>query len=335
MNAGLPPEPAWEELPHPAAPVPQAPPPPVPPPARGDGALVPQASLSGPMPWVIAIMVAMTVIAAAAGIALSNVARSARAELSGGVTVQIVEARPELRDRQATAAARLLRAEPGIVAVRVVPQGELDALISPWLGIEPGGDRNGAREEAGAIPVPALLDIQLESGDGAAIPPARLADLRQRLRAVAPAARVDAQTGWLRPVFGAIASLQWLAAALVVLLAAAMSAAVLLAARSALGNHRETIEIVHLLGGTDIQIARIFQRATAIDAAVGGAAGFALALAVILLLGSRFARLSVGLVDNGALGWTDWLLLVLVPVAAVALATVTARLSVLASLRNL
>jgi cell division transport system permease protein len=327
VNAETPPEPDWEEQPHPAAPVPQVPPPPVPPPARGDGALVPQASLSGPMPWVIAIMVAMTVIAAAAGIALSNVARSARAELSGGVTVQIVEARPESRDRQADAAARLLRGEPGVVSVRAVPQAEIDALISPWLG--------EGRDEAGAIPVPALLDVRLDSGNGTAIPPARLAELRQRLRAVAPAARVDAQTGWLKPVFGAIASLQWLAAALVLLLAAAMSAAVLLAARSALGNHRGTIEIVHLLGGTDIQIARIFQRATAIDAAVGGGAGFVLAVAVILVLGSRFAELSAGLVDNGALLWSDWLLLAIVPVAAVALATVTARLSVLSSLRRL
>jgi len=42
--------------------------------------LLQQARLAGPMPWVIAIMVALTVMAAAAGLALSNVARNASSE---------------------------------------------------------------------------------------------------------------------------------------------------------------------------------------------------------------------------------------------------------------
>ena len=37
--------------------------------------LVPQARLSGPMPWVIAIMVALTVVAAAGGLALCKWSR--------------------------------------------------------------------------------------------------------------------------------------------------------------------------------------------------------------------------------------------------------------------
>ena len=52
-------------------------------------ALIPQARLSGPMPWVIAIMVALTTIAAAGGLALSNLAQTARGDLSGAATVQM------------------------------------------------------------------------------------------------------------------------------------------------------------------------------------------------------------------------------------------------------
>ena len=58
--------------------------------------LVPHARLAGPMPWVIAIMVALTVIAAAGGLALQNMADNARAELAGGATVQVLEARLEM-----------------------------------------------------------------------------------------------------------------------------------------------------------------------------------------------------------------------------------------------
>lgn len=291
----------------------------------GEAELMPQARLSGPMPWVIAIMVAMTAIAAAAGLALHNTAAAAAAELAGGVTVQIVEAAPDRRDAQAKGAVERLHAMSGVLSVRLVPQAEIDTLIEPWLG-------SGIAEDAtSAIPVPALIDVRLKG----AVTPERVEDVQQSLREVAPAARVDAQSSWLKPVFNAMESLQWLAVALVVLLATALAAAALLAARTALGTNRDTIEIVHLLGGSDAQIARVFQRSIGIDAAGGGVVGLALAAVVILFLGRRFAGLGAGMVDGGALGLIDWLLLGLIPVIAVALAMTTARLTVLHSLRKM
>lgn len=284
--------------------------------------LMPQGRLSGPMPWVIAIMVALTVIAAAAGLALSNTARNAADALSGGVTVQVVEANPAERNRQAEAAAKALRATPGVTAAEIVPQEEVERLIEPWLG---------ARVGDGQIPIPALVDVRMrEAVDGE-----KLGALRRLVRQVAPAARVDAQSSWLKPVFGAIDSLQWLALALVALLGAALAAAVLLAVRTALGTNRETIEIVHLLGGTDAQIARVFQRAVGFDAAGGGAVGLALGLFVVLFLGQRFGGLEAGLVQSGALGWFDWVLLALVPIAGLLLAMLTARITVLRALRKM
>lgn len=284
--------------------------------------LMPQGRLAGPMPWVIAIMVALTVIAAAAGLALSNTARNAADALSGGVTVQVVEANAAERERQARAAARVIQAMPGVEDVQIVSQGELDKLIEPWLGARTGEDQ---------IPVPALVDVRLRDPvDGE-----KLGAIRSQVRAVAPSARVDAQSSWLKPVFKAIDSLQWLALALVALLGAALAAAVLLAVRNALGVNRETIEVVHLLGGTDAQIARIFQRAIGFDAAGGGAVGLALGLVAVLFLGQRFSGLEAGLVDSGALDWFDWLLLALIPIGGVLLAMITARQTVVRALRKM
>lgn len=298
----------------------------------GEHELVPQARLSGPMPWVIAIMVALTVIAAAAGLALRNAAASTTAELRGGVTVQIVEASPEKRTRQAQAAVRRLGQMPEVESVRLVPQDELDGLIEPWLGGKAGHDDDDYEEgDVAAIPVPALIDARI-TGD---VTDRRLVAIQAALRADAPAARVDAQSRWLKPVLEAIESLQWLAIALVALLALALAAAVLLAVRSALGANRDTIEIVHLLGGTDRQIARVFQRTTGIDAAGGGLLGMALALVVLLFLARRFGSLGAGMVDYGALDWFDWVTLGLVPLVAIALAMATARLTVLRTLRKM
>ena len=122
---------------------------------------------------------------------------------------------------------------------------------------------------------------------------------------------------------------------LVGLLALAMAAAVLLAARNALGANRDTIEVVHLLGATDAQIARVFQRSIGMDAAGGGAVGLALGVVVVLFLGRRFASLGAGMVDGGAFGWVEWVALAAIPLAGVALAMVTARLSVMHALRKM
>jgi len=288
--------------------------------------LVPQTRLSGPMPWVIAIMVLLTAIAAAAGLALGNLASQASADLAGGVTVQVVNAAPRARARQANDALAALREMPGVAQVRLVPAAEVNALLEPWLGT-----RSDDPAAADALPVPALIDARLDGPANASA----LDRIRARLARVAPDARVDAQAGWLEPVFAAIDSLRWLAVALIVLLALTTIAAVLLAARTALDSHRGTVEIVHMLGGTDAQIARVFQRSIAIDAAAGGALGLALAVAVIFGLGRRFEALGSGVAGGAGLGWADWLLLALVPLAGVALATVTARAAVLRALRRM
>lgn len=293
-------------------------------PFRGDRAsqLLPQGSLAGPVPWVIAMMVALTVVATAAGLALSNLAAGARSELSGGATVQVVQADPEERARQAARVEEVLAGFADVATIRQIPQSELEQLLEPWLGA--GVDRE-------AVPIPALIDVRLREE----ATPDKLRRIRAAIMQVAPDARIDAQSTWLRPVFSAITSMQWLAIALVVLLAGTSTAAVFLAARSALGSNRDTIEIAHLLGGTDVQIARVFQRTVAFDATLGGAVGLVLGMAAVLFLGQQFAALDSGMVTGGGLRWHDWLAIAAVPVITVALAMVTARLTVVAALRKM
>jgi len=285
-------------------------------------ALIPQARLAGPMPWVLAIMVALTVLAAGAGLSLGNLAGGARSELSGGATVQILDADPMTRAQQAQAAQEALQSMDMVAESRLVPQAELDALLEPWLGN--AGD-------AETVPVPALIDVRLS---GRATPVA-MDRLRDRLADVAPDARIDAQSSWLQPVFSALRSLQYLALALVLLLAVTSAAAVFLAARSALGNNRETIAIVHLLGGTDGQIAQLFQRAVLFDSMLGGAVGLVLGLAAILGLGYQFAALDSGMIASAGLDWLDWILIALIPILGVVLAVATARFTVLAAVRKM
>jgi len=290
---------------------------------RRAATLLPNSRMGGPMLWVVAIMTALTVIAAAGGLALANLASAASAELAGGLTVQILEPDPAARDRAAETAYAILSNREDVVSVRRVPDAEIERLISPWLG--------SGEDLADLVPVPALIDARL-SGQ---VTPQRVAELQAQLAPTVPGARVDAQSGWLQPVFEVIRTLQWLALGLVLLLAATSATAVFLASRSTLGANRETIEIVHLLGGTDGQIARIFQSSIGRDAVLGGITGLALGAAGVLLLARQFSALGSGMIAGGALETNDWLLIAAIPLAGLLLAVLTARVTVLHTLRRL
>ena len=282
-------------------------------------ALLPQTRFGGPIPWVIAILIALMVIAAAGGLALRNLAENARADLSDAVTVQIVDANQETRTAKAEAAAAALADHPLVTSVRVVPEAELAALLEPWLG------ESAASED---VPIPALIDVELTRRAA----PEEIAQLQSALSgALEPlggSARIDAQSEWLRPVYDALAALQYLALVLIALVGFATAAAVWLAARSAFANHRDTVEIIHLLGGTDQQVTRIFQRSVVRDAAFGALVGLALGVGAVWLLGGQFAALDSGMIGGGGLGWQDWLVVAAIPVGGVLLALITGRITI-------
>jgi cell division transport system permease protein len=121
---------------------------------------------------------------------------------------------------------------------------------------------------------------------------------------------------------------------MVLLMAAATSAAVVLAARGALDTHRSTIEIMHGIGATDEQVARLFQRKIALDALAGALVGGAVAALALLLIGAGGTALARDLAGTAPLTLGDLVLLAMLPLAAVVLATLVARAAVLSALRQ-
>lgn len=287
-----------------------------------DRKLIPEGRLSGQMPWVIAIMLFLTLLVAAAGLTLADAARKGGDDLAQQVTVQIIESDPARRSGQRAAVAKALRGLPGVMSVRPVPDAEVRNLLEPWLG-------TGVIDAD--IPVPALVDVRF-----AAVPTAAtLKQLQVQLRPIAPETRLDSHSSWMAPFFDLMAALVWLAAAVLLLLLVATSAVVVLAVRSTLNTHRGTIEIMHMMGGTDLQAARLFQRRVALDALLGGVVGLGAAAAVILTLGGRFAAVEPGLLAGASFPWYGWVVLALIPLAVMGLAMLMARWTVISALKKM
>jgi len=283
--------------------------------------LLPEGRMAGPMPWVIAIIMFLTILSAAAGLSLARSAKGLDADLAGRVTIQIVEANPDKRAAQTAAVEKELARLAGVQSFRRVPDAEVSALLQPWFGAD-------ALDED--LPVPTLVDATIDSAA-----PGAFATLRSGVSAVAPSARVEAHAQWLGPLTRLLGSLTFLAWMLVVLMGGATLSIVVLAARSALNTHRETIEVMHLLGSTDAQIAQLFQRRIALDALFGAGIGLVAALITMVLLRGRLAAVGSDLLGSVGIGWAGWLFLLLMPAFSAGLATIAARTTILSALRRI
>lgn len=284
-----------------------------------DRRLLPEGRLAGPMPWVIAIMMFLTVLAAAAGLGLGGAASSLGAGLGNRVTVQILEPNPDRREAEAARAVARLQGLPEVDSVRRLSAAEMAELLEPWLGT--GGGTSD-------LPIPAMIDAQL-------IPGARADSLRPAVTAAAPSARIDDNGQWLAPLGRLLSALKWLALGLVAMMIAATAATVVLAARAALDTHRGTIEVLHLMGATDVQVARLFQRRIALDALFGGLVGFGAAALALVLIGRRIGDLGSDLLGSASLPATGWLVLASLPALGVGLAMLVARAAILRALGRL
>jgi len=108
-----------------------------------------------------------------------------------------------------------------------------------------------------------------------------------------------------------------------------------LAARNAFAGARETVEIMHLLGASERQMSAVFLRDVLREAVFGAAAGTALGVGAVWLLGQQFAALDSGMVGGGGLALVDWLAIAAIPLAGVLLALVTARITIAFALRDM
>lgn len=287
-----------------------------------DRKLIPEGRLSGPMPWVIAIMLFLTLLVAAAGLTLADAAQKGGQDLSRQVTVQIIETDPVERANKRAEVTRYLRKFDGVTSVKPVSDTEVRKLLEPVLGVD---------ILDADVPVPALVDIRLNQAPSAST----LGSLRSSLRRVAPDVRLDPHSSWMAPFYRLMNVLLWLAGAVFLLLLVATSAVVILAVRSTLNTHRGTIEIMHLMGGTDVQAARLFQRRVALDALLGGFVGFCAAAFIMVTLGNQFAAAEPSLLSGVAFPLYGWVILALIPLAVTALAMLMARFTVISALKKM
>ena len=288
----------------------------------GAAPLLPEAGAAGaPLTAVIAVMSFLAVLAMASLLMVNRAASEWTSALRSEITVQVKGATAEEISASVTAVKRVLEETEGVLEVTERSADETAALLEPWLG-------HGNAQAF--INIPAIIEVK-------AAPSLRdnLDLLRNRIAAAAPDASLDDHARWHDRLAGAARSGQAMALGVFLLVMGAACAISIFAARAGLAANHEIVSVLHLVGATDSFIAAEVQQRFFILGLRGALIGLAAALAALMLAG--FATSAGGgesFLPAFQLGGWMALWLVSAPIATCLVTAMTARLTVLKTLRR-
>lgn len=195
------------------------------------------------LPYIVAFMVCLTGLMLAASLSLGTVMQRMHGDFSHSFTIQI-----PARDAESVDMAELLasiRGSEWVAGAEEISRDEMQSLIEPWLG-----DAEGVEN----LPLPQLIEVRLHEGAGI-----DLEAFGRRLRQSAPHAEIDDYQQWLGHFSRFAAGVQYTVAVLAVMIILATLAIVVLAAKTALRLHQQTVEVLYTIGAQDDYIAAQFE----------------------------------------------------------------------------
>jgi len=282
------------------------------------------------LPWLIAFMVYLAVLAVAGTLALGAVAARWDSGMGGTLTVQIVPSAKPAKNESAKAgtdrervgtALEILRATPGVAKAESIDDGRIMALLEPWLGSTGFGDD---------LPIPRLIDVEKEPGANL-----DTLTLSKRLADAVPGATIDDHRVWLDRLIRLIQTVKALGVSVVILIGFAAIGTVVFATRTGLAIHQDVIEVLHMIGAHDSYIARQFAGHAFTLGLRGGLLGLLLAVPTLLGIGSLASQTEFGPVPELSLAPVQWASLVVLPALAAIIAMLTARITVTRTLARM
>lgn len=223
------------------------------------------------LPWLIAFMVFLSVLAVAGMLTLELAARKWDQGISGTLSVQIIPAENRRADElHLREALNILARSSEIARYETLSEKSLLKLLEPWLG---------SNIQTGDLPVPQIIEVELKPGTGL-----DASGLTKRLSARIPGVVVDDYQIWLQKFLRLIRTIEAVATAVLFFIALATIGTVVFTTRTGLAIHREAIEVLHLIGAEDRYVASQFAGRALILGLKGGLFGLLLAAPTVFAI---------------------------------------------------
>jgi len=268
------------------------------------------------LPWVVALMAYLAALGAIGLIVAQATVRATDASFAETMTLQVPADTSNARLETVLA---VLRQTKGIADAHLLAPAETARLLEPWLG---------PKVPLEQLPIPRLIDVRIDP----AAPP-DLAALRHQLASVVPDARLDDHRASLGRARSAAGRIEIVLSAVIVVALVLIAMSAVYAVRTGLSIQRASIEVVHLLGAPDIDVARQIAMRYLQLGLSGGAIGAAAATLTVVAVGNPGAFLLVptnaASAATGLADWRFWAVLTGVALTAGLIAMASAAVTVL------
>lgn len=270
------------------------------------------------LPWLVAVIVYLAGLSLAGVMSLTSTADRWDTGLKGTVTVQVPARAAEGEVERVLS---ILRRSPGVTAAKLLGEGDIAALLEPWLG-DSGIDA--------ALPLPRLIDVQIDPAAAPGLP-----NLAAQLAAAVPGTELDDHRTALDRIITLVHSVRVVAFLVLILVSLVCLTMVIFITRTGLAIHQDGIELLHLMGAMDGYVARQFLGQALKLGLTGGTIGLVLTAATVAILGHVAAIAGDSLLPRFELTLWQWTALAGVPIGVTMIAMVTAHFTALYTLRRM
>lgn len=288
-----------------------------------------RSSGTGFVVWVMSMMVYLATVIVALFFALSAVTARWTDGLALQATLEIphmdLTATDNDADKQKLLFEKITARLNGLEIVKTARQldtKEINNLIEPWLGVD-----NISSE----IPLPALIAIEFNQEPTTN----DILVINSNAKDFFSHANLDTHKEWLDDIQSLIQSIRFVVLGLGLIIIITAISSVSGAARSRLAIHKSEVELLHIMGAGDAYIASQFERQSGHLSLVAGGVGFILALVTLISASFIGASVKQALMPDFSLSLLQWLALIFVPISAILIAMISARITVMRALKKL
>jgi cell division transport system permease protein len=247
--------------------------------------------------------------------------------LSREVTVQLRQIQKVDMESELQKAVTLLQGTKGVVTAEPLAREAGLKLLEPWLG----------STNLDELPVPRLIRVTIDENHQP-----DFTTLDANLKQSIQGASLDTHRRWEAELTRMAHTLSLLSYLILTLICGSAVAMVIFAARSVLDANRDVVDVLHLVGAKDGYIARQIDRRFMVTGITAGFMGILLALLTFLVIGfsgsietNSVAAASYSLLaaPSGS-NYGTYSALLFVPVAATAIALLSARMTLMRMLKS-
>ncbi|MGH1397886.1 MAG: cell division protein FtsX [Alphaproteobacteria bacterium] len=274
----------------------------------------------------ITLMTFLAVLALMAGFALSQITTHWSAGLENQITIEIPAETEEGKIRTQNEINILskdieakIKDYTFITSIKILSTDEISTLIAPWLGT------NFTMDD---IPLPGLIALELTDN-------ADIAALIANIKTIDKTITIDTHEEWLKSILNLISSLKFGMNIVTLVIAITGITAIAGAIRSRMAEHKPDVELLHLMGASDLYIAKQFQRYALTLGLKGGLIGLITGVSMILLFTLLRGESTDGLLPQFTLQTAHTIILALLPILVCAISGFTARSTVLRELSRM